>query len=180
MHFNTACWMWQMPPRFSVVLLHHKSCLIPSCTMCLNRWIIKADVQEVTEHVDGITNLGLIFWFHNRPISTFLIITHLNPSPPSTRSSPDLLPSFSFSSCPSSRNSRRRARWCHKGGCPAPPTPPAARVTSRQPDDKTGSSGCKRSSPLSGKEGRRRRRLKKRWIEGINLKSLPPKRFKVQ
>lgn len=66
---------------------------------------------------------------------------------------PDLLPSFSFSSCPSSRNSRRRARWHHRGGRPAPPALPAAHVTSRQPGDKTGSSGCKRSSPLSGNGG---------------------------
>lgn len=26
------------------VLLHHQSCFIPSCTMCQNRWLIKADV----------------------------------------------------------------------------------------------------------------------------------------
>lgn len=91
-----------------------------------------------------------------------------------SHSLPDLYPSFSFSSCPSSLNSRCRARWRRTGGRPAPPTPPAARVMSQQPDGKTGSSGCKRSSPPSDEE----RRHKKDELEGYTCGHYPPKHIK--
>lgn len=155
------------------VLLHHQSCFIPLCTMCLNRWLIKADVYA--------RGHWTCWWYHkvgNNLISQRPHQHFSNHYLSQSQSSPDLLPSFSFSSCPSSRNSQRRARWRHKGGCPAPPTPPAAHVMSRQPGDTTSSWGCKHSSPPSGKEeGGEGNVLKKRWIEWMNLKSCPPKKY---
>ncbi len=74
-----------------------------------------------------------------------------------TLSLPDLLPSFSSSSCPSIQSSLRRGRWRHKAGHPAPPTPPAGRGKSRQPSGTTGSSGCKHSSLQSGDKVSRER-----------------------
>lgn len=126
------------------VLLHHQSCGIPPRTMCLNRGAIKAEASHTCSRSLNMLSVSSDV----TPPRTILHVSH---------SLPDPLPSFSFSSCPSSRNSRRRARWRRTGGRPAPPTPPAARVMSQQPDGKTGSSGCKRSSPPSDEERRHKR-----------------------
>lgn len=133
----------QMRAQFTpLFLLHPRSCFIPSHTHVSKQMSVEnrcfMHAQEAAEHVDDGKKLEIIC-----SKCTWIKFHFL----------PDLLPSFSFSSCPSSRNSRRRARWRHRGGRPAPPALPAARVTSRQPGDKTGSSGCKRSSPPSGDGG---------------------------
>ncbi len=58
-------------------------------------------------------------------------------------------PSFSSSSCPSTRNSQHPSRQCHITDRPAPLTPPADCETSLQPDGTTSSSGYTHSSRRS-------------------------------
>lgn len=83
-----------------------------------------------------------------------------------TSSLPVQLPSFSSSSCPSSRSSHHHGHWRHKEDRPIPPTPPAGRGMSPQQVGTIGSSRCKHSSPQSGDQQRRQCRTDKNEKKG--------------